>query len=108
LRAQFRVWKLLVAAGLLALGAELGVGCGGGPDGGVCGLRCECEGCSNRDYNDCIDNAELDARRSDQRGCFDFYDELLACESATYICRNDDHFETACGPERDRWQRCIN
>jgi hypothetical protein len=108
LRAQFKVWKFVVAVGLLALGAEMGVGCGGGADGGICGARCDCEGCSTRDYDDCLDRADIDARVSDQRGCYRFYDDLLACENQTYICKNGNDFQTNCGSERSRWESCVN
>jgi hypothetical protein len=107
LRAQFRMWKLLLAAGLLALGAEMGVGCGS-PDGGICAARCDCERCSNREYDDCLDRADNAARSTDQRGCYRDYDDLLACENDTAICRSNGDFDTNCGPEQDRWQRCIN
>lgn len=107
MRAQFRMWKLLLAAGLLALGAQMGVGCSG-PDGGICAARCDCEGCSPRDYDDCLDRADDDARVADQRGCYRFYDEFVACQNATYSCRGGDKFETDCGSEFSRWKNCID
>ncbi len=73
----------------------------------LCDYKCECEGCSARDYDNCLNDYDRDARDAEFRGCEDFYDEWVACQEATWICRGRD-FDTSCGRERDRFKNCID
>jgi hypothetical protein len=108
LRVQIKLWRLLVAAGLMALGGKLAVGCGGPRGGIICDARCDCEGCSIAGYDDCLDDADADEVISDRRGCYPLYDDLVACEEITGFCERDRDYRTDCGVERDRWERCVN
>jgi len=83
----------------------LGLGCGTTADD-VCSAKCDCEVCSDREYDDCLNHFDDNARTADRLGCADLYDELIACEDDTGICRGRE-FDTACGPERDRYEHCI-
>ncbi|MDI1479457.1 hypothetical protein [Polyangium sp. y55x31] len=71
----------------------------------VCELKCDCEGCSPGQLDDCyrhIDNEEIEA---DRRGCLDYWDELQACEYDTGRCGGSD-WSTSCKNEKERWDNC--
>lgn len=72
----------------------------------VCDLKCECEGCSDRAFDDCYNDAFNKERDANDKGCLDFYDDLKACEYSTAFCKSDDHFETSCKSERERFDSC--
>ena len=91
----------LLGLGLLGLGP----GCGSNEDA-VCSAKCDCESCSDREYSDCLDHFDADARSADRLDCGPEYDDLLACEDDTGRCHGSE-FDTDCGPERDRLERCL-
>lgn len=92
---------------LILVAALAAVGCGA-LEADLCDLKCDCEGCSDREYDDCLDHYDDDYSAADRRGCLDEYDDLLACEDDTYDCRGRDDWHTDCGPERDRLRRCLD
>jgi hypothetical protein len=53
-----------------------------------------------------VNEHDADFRAADYRGCVDLYDELLDCEDETGVCRGAD-WESACGPEKDRFKNCA-
>ncbi|UQA60757.1 hypothetical protein [Polyangium aurulentum] len=73
----------------------------------VCDYKCECEGCSNADLDNCYWRSEDDEIDADRRGCIDLHDELRACEYETGVCRGAK-WDTACGPEKDRYKNCMD
>jgi hypothetical protein len=73
----------------------------------VCDYKCECEGCSDVALDNCYYGAEDEAIVADRRGCIDLYDELQACEYETGFCKGSD-WDTACGPEKDRFKNCMD
>ena len=72
----------------------------------ICDIECDCEGCSNRDYDNCVRSYDNDFFDAERNGCLDLYDELLDCRHQTWTCRGSD-FDTRCGTERDRLNNCI-
>lgn len=72
----------------------------------VCDLQCDCKGCSDREYDDCVDEIDDGFRDAEREGCEAEYDEYLACVDDTAECHGDK-FETHCGPEKDDFKRCI-
>jgi hypothetical protein len=74
----------------------------------LCEAKCECQGCSARQYDDCLYDYENKARSAEFRNCYDFYDAWLACQADTHYCRNGHDFEDSCGPERHRLDDCID
>jgi hypothetical protein len=73
----------------------------------LCDLKCECEGCNEVGYEVCLNEHDEDFRRADFRGCGELYDDLIACEDQTGVCRGAD-WDTACGPEKDRFKNCTD
>lgn len=106
MRVQIKLWKLVVAAALMALGGELAAGCGGPRGGFRCEVACDCEGCSLAAQDRCYADADADEARAERLGCYNFYDAFIACEELTGDCRGSE-FRTDCGVERGKWQNCI-
>lgn len=82
------------------------VGCGYSASD-ICDDVCDCNGCSDREYEDCLDDADREEARIDRAGCSDQLDDYLACASDTGYCRRDDHWEIDCGPESKRLSNCM-
>ncbi|MEJ7733482.1 MAG: hypothetical protein WKG00_30340 [Polyangiaceae bacterium] len=74
----------------------------------VCDAKCDCEGCSDRDYDNCVDDIDDDLRRAEDRDCADDWDDLIACREDTGYCKDGDKFEDDCGHEKDRLKQCID
>lgn len=97
-------YSLLIAA-LLPAVMLLAPGCStSGED--ICDLRCDCQGCSNREYDDCVYAYDRDLDDAERFGCADLYDELIACQDDTGRCHGRD-WDTNCGRERDDLNRCL-
>ncbi len=97
---RLAAWLLIggVAAALPA--------CGSSPQA-LCDMKCECEGCGPAAYDNCLADAEGDAREADFRNCGGFYDDYLACQDATGFCDGFE-WETSCKPERERFKSCVD
>jgi hypothetical protein len=80
--------------------------CGFGP-GDACDDYCDCQGCSDRDYDECVDQLEDVERDADYRGCNDEYDDLLGCVGDTGYCSHGDNYRYDCDPEASRLDRCL-
>lgn len=72
----------------------------------VCDDKCDCEGCSDRMYDDCYIDALNKEREAEDKGCLDFYDDLKACEYDTGICKAGAEWDTACKTEKERYDNC--
>lgn len=90
----------------LALACLFTAACGR-VEGDLCDYKCDCEGCNEREYDDCLDRYDIRYEDADRRGCVDRYDDLLACEDDTGICR-DYKWDTSCKNEREALDRCVD
>lgn len=95
-----------IAIALLVAGLVSSVSCAP-PEERLCDRKCECEGCSALQFDDCLDDREGDVREADRRDCLREYDDLVACENATWICDGDD-FETDCKLEKEDLKACLD
>ncbi|WP_438030541.1 hypothetical protein [Sorangium sp. So ce233] len=91
---------------IVALTCLFTAGCGR-LESDLCDYKCDCEGCSDREYDECLDRYDYRYEDADRRGCLDRYDELIACEDDTGICR-DYKWDISCKAERDALDRCLN
>jgi hypothetical protein len=104
-----RVRILGVAAALAYLGA-LGtttVGCGSAA-GSICDVTCDCRGCSESDYDECIDEYEDFERESDARDCLPEFDEYVGCIEDEIECRDGRVDADGCNTPFERWLRCMD
>jgi hypothetical protein len=75
----------------------------------LCDEYCECEGCSDNELDECIDDIEDNERRADNEGCLDQYDDLLACYDDEGECRDGDDFDLdGCEPEARDLNDCLD
>jgi len=72
----------------------------------LCDDKCDCEGCSDWQYDDCVHSYDNVYRDADYEGCLDLYDQWIECQDDTWWCSGHD-FETSCGHERDRLNDCT-
>lgn len=99
----------------LAAGAALGPvlffvmalsGCGySGAD--LCDDTCDCKGCSNVEYDNCVDDANDFERQVDKEGCYDFYDDYMACSKDEFACQAGKVDLDGCEQEQARLFNCL-
>jgi hypothetical protein len=82
-------------------------GCGSN-GASLCAAKCDCEGCSESEYDHCLDEDDNEFYKADARGCLYEYDSLIACEDATGYCKDGHDWETSCGRERDDYRHCVD
>ncbi len=75
--------------------------------GGFCDAACDCRGCSDREYDDCLHDFDDEDRRADRFECYPEWDDYAACVSAGDACRGND-FDHYCHRERDRYRHCLD
>ena len=83
------------------------LGCGPSEEA-VCDLKCDCEGCSDSEYDECLDKYDDELRAAEREDCVDDWDELMACRDDTGFCKDGHEFEDDCGPEKDRFKHCVD
>lgn len=104
---KLSVLKLFAPIFGLALGLAVLPGCGY-DEADLCDDTCDCTGCSENEYEDCIDNGEDLARDVEFEGCEDFYDDYLACVGDEFECRGGQVDLDGCGNEFGRLFNCLN
>ena len=97
--------KLVLFLGLLALASMLTMCDSLAVD--YCDAKCDCEGCSDRQFDDCVRDREYDEDRAYDRGCGVEWDDWAACVVDTYYCHRD-HLEHDCKREHDDWKDCVH
>ena len=102
---KLNAFKLFAPVLGLALAAL--PGCGYNEED-LCDDSCDCTGCSQYDYEDCVDNADDLAREVEYQGCEDYYDEYLACVGDEFACRGGRVDLDGCGGEFQRLFNCLD
>jgi hypothetical protein len=100
-RDRFVVCIFVVASALFAL-----AGCSSIEED-LCEAECACEGCSELQHSECLQDYDADQRAAEYRGCEGLYDDLVDCEDATGVCIAGD-WKTSCKPENDRYKACVD
>jgi hypothetical protein len=93
------LWALLACATTL-------VGCGGASATSICDEICDCEGCSETESDECIDNIEDAERRAESDGCEEEFDALTECIDSQIECRDDRVDADGCEPEAEDLAKC--
>jgi len=91
----------------LALGAAA-LGCGS-PASDVCDAKCECENCSDKNYDRCIVETEAGFDEADTYGCRPEADDYSDCAVRKYRCPGGN-FEVGdeCATQAKDLDRCVN
>jgi hypothetical protein len=103
-------FKKMASFGLipaLVLAIAVLPGCGGYNGVDACDDSCNCQGCSDAEYAECVDTAEDQERRVEDEGCIDFYDDYLACAGDEFSCVNGKVDLDGCETELGRVVNCL-
>lgn len=77
---------------------------------GLCDDWCSCEGCSDREYDNCVEDADDTERKADREGCNAELGDYAACLADNSSCHGNDfkidHGD--CRHEADDLHDCIN
>lgn len=74
----------------------------------MCDDICECEGCSDDELDDCIDEGEDLEREVENEGCEDQFDDYLDCASEELECHDSRASFDGCGSELESLGNCLN
>jgi hypothetical protein len=72
-----------------------------------CDDFCACEGCSDVEYDDCVDDADDLERGVDEEGCGEFYDDYLYCVDDEFACNGGKVDADGCEIELARVVGCV-
>lgn len=77
--------NVFLALALIALPLTPLLGCKADP-ASICDVRCGCEGCSRKEYADCVDDVEDALPLADDDGCSGKFDAYISCYADTGTC----------------------
>jgi len=103
-------YRVFVSSALVALAfgfASFGAGCES-ETASYCEARCDCQGCSQREREDCTDDTEDAERLAEHDGCASEYSSYVTCFVDDGTCNNGAFISSACGPERDALRGCSS
>jgi hypothetical protein len=63
-------------------------GCSGASVANLCDRLCECEGCSESEYEDCVDTGEDLEKAAEEAGCNDAWEDYVACTDEELECND--------------------
>jgi hypothetical protein len=90
------------AAVLLLLGAS---GCGTSA-ADLCEEACDCEGCSDAELDECIDELEEIEERAEDLGCEDEMDDYMSCVDSELECSEGKARADGCDSEARELTQC--
>ena len=91
---------VLVAAALAA--------CGCGSAASLCDDFCDCQGCSDTERDDCVDDIEDAEKRAEEAGCEQQFDELVDCMDDQLECRDGRVDADGCESETKDLSECSD
>ena len=97
--------KLGASALVFALALVAGTGCGYSA-GDLCDDVCDCSGCSDAAYDECLDNEDDLERSAYNEGCDDQYEEYMACRGDEFRCVNSQVDLDGCKFEKEGLDNC--
>lgn len=92
--------------GLILASCAVGYGGCGASAESYCNARCDCNGCSDRDYEECLYDYDRDVDYADRRGCGPEWDEYAACVE-DYYAYDCGYGGYSCGLEQNRYFNCA-
>ena len=93
---------------LLALSLALAAtGCGTSASS-LCADQCECEGCSETEEQECVDDVEDAEKQADDEGCSDQYSEFVSCYADQFECIEGEVDADGCNAEAEAYSKCLN
>lgn len=97
----------LVLSSLLGFGAGVfASGCSVSANE-ICNIKCNCQGCSQQEHDDCVGDVNSTVQKAEQLGCSSQYSDWLSCVEREAECRNGDTFAwDGCEIEEDALSAC--
>ena len=92
---------------VLALGPVGLIGCGGSAEA-ICDEICDCEGCSDDEHAECVDDLEDAERTAENEGCEDQFDEVMSCVDDQLECRSGNIDADGCESEAEDLEDCMD
>lgn len=93
---------LLVALGAFSAGCK-------GTSGEYCDLVCDCEGCNDEEYDECVIQADAGEDTASAYDCSAEYDEYFACAIEDNDCDNDNFVvDSGCAGEAEDYLECLD
>jgi len=81
----------IVALAVVFCSATVLVGCGTSI-ADLCDDMCDCEGCSDAEYDECVDEGEEYEEAAEKAGCGDEFDDYVDCIGDSFSC-DDGRFD---------------
>ncbi|MDC3955694.1 hypothetical protein [Polyangium jinanense] len=103
----FRGFVTAALAGLCVVLAPLGGGCQS-DTASYCASRCDCQGCSERETEDCTDDVEDAERLAEHDGCAAEYSNFITCYVDEGTCTNGAFITSSCAAAADALRGCSN
>ncbi len=73
----------------------------------ICNVKCNCEGCTEAQHEDCISDVDATVEKAANLGCSDQYADWLSCVETEAECRNGEEFAwDGCEIEEDALTAC--
>ncbi|WP_281329555.1 hypothetical protein [Polyangium sp. 6x1] len=104
---SFRWFASAALAGLVVGLGSLGGGCQS-ETASYCEARCDCQGCSQRETEDCADDVEDAERLAEHDGCANEYSSYLTCYVDEGTCENGAFIVSSCKAAVDALRACSS
>jgi hypothetical protein len=105
--ARRTLWASTPLALLTALLAALvAAGCVGQVRD-ICQRECECEACSDEDYDDCVEDGKRVEADSKAAGCQTEFEAYSDCADANLVCEGNNSRVNGCFDERAGLTTCV-
>lgn len=92
--------------GLTIAASTAAVGCGTSASS-ICSDVCDCEGCSEDEEKDCVDDVEDLQKDAEEEGCEDQVQELLDCYANELECKDSEASFDGCDSEAKSLNNCA-
>ena len=93
---------------LCTLAAGGALGCAD-PAADACDAYCDCHGCNDREYDECIIEVDAALDIADVYGCDEEAEELWACAVDRGYCENQQwRYDDVCAVEDDAVDWCVS
>lgn len=96
----------LLLGGLFGLLPLVSPGCSSEDGSSFCAARCECQGCSMRESEDCIDEVDDAERLADHEGCTEAYAEYVSCYVSEGTCKEGAWIASSCTERGSALRSC--
>ncbi|WP_437740363.1 hypothetical protein WMF39_32375 [Sorangium sp. So ce1504] len=96
-------WVLLSLAAVG--GALVSAGCPS-PEERACDRICDCSGCSEARYLECVDKAETARAAAVKASCTGSFDDYVTCVEEELECKDEKYLFDGCDSQRDSLRGC--